>query len=179
MAWTIRAVLGILILVIPAHQFALHFYFSAKGSLLSSGLAIVFAFLLTWSLKSKRTQGRDALISLSPFVLIGSLYLVMPSQLNLLYSLVVTLAFSAFVLQPKSQKILAGGRSELIFQLHPFTSVELGHQLLLCFILLSIFSFIAHLIFTFTHVHIAALVPYCAIAVSSAAVQNRPDSKES
>jgi hypothetical protein len=177
--WAMRTVLGFLVISFPAHQLALHFYYSSKGTLLSGGLAACFGGLLAWSLSSKHGKHQDALILLSPFALITSLYLVMPTQLNLLYSLVVTSVFLAFVLQTPPNKSLLGGRTELISKLQPIAFSQMGFALRQTFFLWALFALGSQVIYSATLSHSAAFVPLLAIAVSCTAVQTSRVTKES
>lgn len=106
-------VLWYLVIAAPFHLLGLQFYFSSKGTLLSSAIAAAFGALLIPA-ATRRTALQPSLTLLSPFLLIGCFYLSFPTHQTLLFSLaVVSLSAGLQIVSQTKHTVVSGGRGEL------------------------------------------------------------------
>jgi hypothetical protein len=173
-----KTFLGFLVVALPPYLLALHYHYSSEGILLSSTVAGCFGALLSWQLYRKGAAPGALTVTLGLLGLCGCIYLIMPTQLNLLYALVVVSAYAIYLTQQNSENSVAGGRSELLLTLNPLSASAIATTLQKTFVLWTILSLLAQVLYKLTHMQPIALIPFVAIAVSCSAVQNSWADKE-
>ena len=177
--WSIKTFLVFLLLSFSAHRLALHYYFSSKGLLLSSVVAGGFG-ALWWLLENQQAARlRSLLVLLSPVALISMIYLLMPTGLNLLFSLALSAAVFGFFLTPLPSESARGGRSALLSLLRPLAAESISTSLRILFELWFILALLTKFIHALTHSSLSAFIPLLAIAVSLSAVQNHAAQRSS
>jgi hypothetical protein len=102
-----------LVIAAPFYLLGLQFYFSSKGTLLSSAIAAAFGALLIPA-GNKHAALQPSLTLMSPFLLIACFYLSFPTHQALLFSLaVVSLSAGLQIVSQTQQSVVSGGRGEL------------------------------------------------------------------
>ncbi|MEY4064230.1 MAG: hypothetical protein RIR26_438 [Pseudomonadota bacterium] len=177
--WSIKAFLVFLLLSFAAHRLALHYYFSSKGLLLSSAIAGGFGAL--WWLLEKRPSAkwRSLLALASPAGVVMMLYLVMPTGLNLLFSLAISSLTFGYFLTPLPPESARGGRTELLSLLRPLAAETMIKSMRMLFGRWFLLTLLTKVIHVLTHSTIAAFIPLLGIAVSLTAVHNHAAQRRS
>jgi hypothetical protein len=102
-----------LVIAAPFHLLGLQFYFSSKGTLLSSAIAAAFGALLIPA-GYKHTGLQPTLTLISPFLLIACFYLSFPTHQTMLFGLaVISLSAGLQIVTQTKHTVMGGGRGEL------------------------------------------------------------------
>ena len=176
--WSIMGVLAFLIAVWPLYELTMQYHYSAKGSILSSAIAVSFGGLLFVSRRSSSGNWTQRLTTLSPFVLTALVYLIIPHKFGLLYALTLALGVQLFSQLTPSAPHNEGSRSELLAKLASMCSEQSAIHLQKLFLYWAPLSLASSLLHRLWPSQLSVCVPMLAFAVFSGSVQNLVASEE-
>jgi uncharacterized membrane protein YoaK (UPF0700 family) len=175
---SMQCILWFIVLSTLFYLLGLHYYFSSKGSLLSSAIAACFGAPFLNALRRPFRKSLTLTFTL-PFIFVLAIYVFCPSRWGLLFALVlVGFCMGVWSEKHRSSGIVGGGRSELIMRLQSAGAPYLTEQFEVMFRLWSSLCLISVLVFAIFPSHWVAFIPLAAIAVRISSVLDLQTAQE-